>query len=312
MRLRLHTISLRLGALGRRFHRLRSFLRAGWRNCPLILLLVAGALCFGLAGLALQPRLPERRRADGLETPFLTGVFLYLSGERAAPEVVDTLGAYTRPTGPALEKPSFQPTPVPVVRTVDDSYFDDALFIGDSRIDDMRLFSGLDNATYFSKVGLSVYQLFSKPFVQLDGVEGTLTLEEALGRRQFGKIYLMVGINEMGTGNEEQFIAAYQDAIQRIRQLQPDAIFYVMGILSVTRDLADTDEYITLDAIRTRNADLAALADGKTVFYIDVNEVFADEDGYLMEEYADGDSHLKGKYYRMWADYIRSHAVVFE
>lgn len=143
-------------------------------------------------------------------------------------------------------------------------------------------------------------------------MEGTLTLEEALSQRQFGKIYLMVGINELGTGSEEQFIAAYQEAVNRIRQLQPNAIFYVMGILSVTQDLAETDDYITLDAIQTRNADLAALADGENVFYIDVNEVFADENGYLDEEYADGDSHLKGKYYRMWADYIRSNAVVFE
>ena len=40
----------------------------------------------------------------------------------------------------------------------------------------------------------------------------------------------MVGINELGTGNEEQFIAAYQEAVNRIRQLQPNAVFYVMGI----------------------------------------------------------------------------------
>ena len=107
-------------------------------------------------------------------------------------------------------------------------------------------------------------------------------------------------------------IAAYQDAINRIRQLQPNAIFYVMGILSVTQDLADTDEYITLDAIQSRNADLAALADEKNIFYVDVNEVFADENGYLDKTYADGDSHLKGKYYREWADYLRANAVVFE
>lgn len=287
-------------------------LRSLWKRCPLILLMVISAVLFGLAGLVLQGQLPERRRADGLHTPMLTGTFLYLSGERAAPAPTDTGGTYTRPTGPAVDKPSFQPEPVPVIQAVDDSYFDDAVFIGDSRIADMELFSGLDNATYFAKMGMSVYKLFDEPFIQLDGVEGTLTLEEALSQRQFGKIYLMVGINELGTGNEEQFIAAYQEAVNRIRQLQPDAVFYVMGILSVTQDLADTDDYITLDAIQTRNADLAALADGENVFYIDVNEVFADENGYLDEEYADGDSHLKGKYYRMWADYIRSNAVVFE
>ncbi len=288
--------------------RMKSF----WKKCPLILLLVVTTICFALTGALLQSRLPERRRADGLKTPYLTGTFLYLSGERDAPEQTGSEQPITKPLTPALEKPSFTPEPEPVIRAVEDSYFDDALFIGDSRIDDMHSFSGLDNATYFAKTGMSIYKLFSDPFIQLEGVEGSLTLEEALAQRQFGKIYLMVGINEMGTGNEEGFIAAYQDAINRIRQLQPNAIFYVMGILSVTQDLADTDQYITLDAIQTRNADLAALADGKNIFYVDVNEVFADENGYLDKTYADGDSHLKGKYYREWADYLRSNAVVFE
>lgn len=65
-------------------------LRSFWKKSPLILLLVATALCFELVGLGLQSRLPERRRADGLKTPFLTGSFLYLSGERAAPEPAET------------------------------------------------------------------------------------------------------------------------------------------------------------------------------------------------------------------------------
>lgn len=332
-------------------------LRSFWKKCPLILLVAVTTLAFALSGLALQSRLPERRRADGLKTPFLTGTFLYLSGERAAPETPEDDGtkapdagsgavrsdagepgtggagstpdaessggadaaapdAGSEPAGEPQPDPAAQEQPEvqlqPVVQAVEDSYFDDALFIGDSRIDDMHSFSGLDNATYFAKTGMSVYRLFSDPFIHLDGVEGDLTLEEALSQRQFGKIYLMVGINEMGTGNEERFITAYRDAIDRILALQPNAIFYVMGILSVTQDLADTDQYITLDAIRTRNADLAALADGQRIFYIDVNQVFADENGYLDKTYADGDSHLKGKYYRDWADYIRANAVVFE
>ncbi len=286
-------------------------LHSVWKKCPLIFLLLALALLFELAGLCLQTQLPERRRADGLETPFLTGLFLYLSGERAAPDQILSSSVSLESSISLTETPE-EVHLVPIVTTVEDRYFDDALFIGDSRIDGMYYFSGLDNATYFAKTGMSIYKLFSERFIQLDGVEGDLTLEEALAQRQFGKIYLMVGVNELGTGDEARFIAAYQDAIDRILRLQPDAIFYVMGILSVTRDLADTDKYVTLDAIRTRNADLEALADGERIFYINVNEVFADEEGYLDETYADGDSHLKGKYYQEWADYLRENAVVFQ
>ena len=103
--------------------------------------------------------------------------------------------------------------------TVDDSYFDDALFIGDSRIDDMHSFSGLNNATYFAKTGMSVYKLFKDPWVTLDGVQGELTLEEALSRGTYGKIYLMVGVNDFGTGDEARFIKKYAETVDRIRAL---------------------------------------------------------------------------------------------
>lgn len=330
------------------FHRLKM---------PLAGLLIASTLLCEAAGYTLQSQLPARARADGVATPYLSGLFLYLRGERdlsisendessgtpAAPagsegeppvcgalDRVPTIGiaaqtgspdpAPAEPDVPAVVPPAAEPSApsaglpsaaVPqAFTTVDDSYFDDALFIGDSRIDDMHSFSGLNNATYFAKTGMSVYKLFKDPWVTLDGVQGELTLEEALSRGTYGKIYLMVGVNEFGTGDEARFIKKYAETVDRIRALQPDAIFYVMGILSVTKELADVDEYVTLDAIRTRNADLAALADGENIFYIDVNERFADENYYLDETYADGDSHLKGKYYRDWADFIRSHAIV--
>lgn len=283
-----------------------------WRRCPLLVLLVVSALLIGLIGLGLQSRLPERRRADGLKTPYLTGTFLYLSGERRVPASQSHAlpDKRVRMLEPAITKPSDYQKPVPVETAVDDSYFDDALFIGDSRIDDMHSFSGLNNATYYAKTGMSVYRLFKDPFIELDGE--SVTLEEALSRRQFGKIYLMLGMNEFGSGTEQRFIDTYQEAVARIRALQPNAIFYVMGSLSATRSLADHDEYVTLDAIKTRNADLASLADGEHIFYLDVNEEFADAEGYLDPKYADGDSHLKGKYYRQWADFIRAHAIVFQ
>ena len=45
---------------------------------------------------------------------------------------------------------------------VDKSYFDDALFIGDSRIEGMKLYSSLNNATYWSKEGTTIYKILSE------------------------------------------------------------------------------------------------------------------------------------------------------
>ena len=87
-----------------------------WRRCPLLVLLAVSALLIGLIGLALQSRLPERRRADGLKTPYLTGTFLYLSGERRVPASQSHAlpDKRVRMLEPAITKPSDYQKPVPV------------------------------------------------------------------------------------------------------------------------------------------------------------------------------------------------------
>ena len=86
--------------------------------------------------------------------------------------------------------------PVSQFTTVDASYFDDALFLGDSHTDGFHDYAGLGNATYFTKNGLTVKDAVEKSFIELDGKK--VTLAEALGTRQFGKVYILLGINEIG------------------------------------------------------------------------------------------------------------------
>ena len=57
-----------------------------WKKCPLLILLAVSALIFALLGLGLRGHIPERREPDGVRTPVLTALFLYLEGERALPE----------------------------------------------------------------------------------------------------------------------------------------------------------------------------------------------------------------------------------
>ena len=47
--------------------------------------------------------------------------------------------------------------------TVDASYFDDALFIGDSRTVGLKEYGTLNNATFFANTGLSIYDATSDP-----------------------------------------------------------------------------------------------------------------------------------------------------
>ena len=226
------------------------------------------------------------------------------SSHDAGSVVPDTTpGAEQNPDAAAQAKPTqYAFTEVPR------EYFDDALFIGDSRVTGVELYSGWDNLTYYAEGGMTVYSMFQSKTAQVEGQ--TLTIEEALRKRSFGKIYLEIGINEMGTGTVDSFMEAYEAAVDHLRELQPDAILYVCGIMYVEQSKSESDPIFNNPAIQERNDRIAALADGENIFYLDINEVVTDETGNLNPDYTWDEVHLLGKYDVIWLEYFSSHGIV--
>lgn len=193
---------------------------------------------------------------------------------------------------------------------VDDSYFSDALFIGDSRTVGLREYSTVSQADYYAATGLTVYKAFESRFVTLDGSDDKLTIEEALNRRRYGKIYIMLGINELGTGTADSFIDKYKQIIDRIRELQPEAVIFIQGIMKVTKEYSELSDYIHNEDIDERNERLALLADGQQVIYLDINPLLCNENGDLHEEYTSDGVHLKAEYMSVWVDFLKKYGII--
>jgi len=198
----------------------------------------------------------------------------------------------------------------PVYVTVEDDYFSDALFIGDSRTVGMCEYGGLEEtAAFYASTGLTIYKMFDAAIVEVPGQRQKITIEEALQESSFGKIYLMIGINEMGTGTVETFTKTYQEAVEHLRELQPEAIIYIQGILKVSSERSGQGDYINNEGIEARNLELEKLADNEHIFYLDVNPAVCDETGGLVDSYTFDGVHLKAKYIQIWKDYLKEHAV---
>ncbi len=194
----------------------------------------------------------------------------------------------------------------PVFYTADSTYFDDALFIGDSRTVGLYEYGGLGNAEVFADTGMSIYKLFDKEFVLQSGEE--VTLEAALGKEQFGKIYIMLGINELGY-DFEQTLQRFSDTIETIRMYQPDAYIFIQANLHITKEKAEESEYFTNENIDRYNEAISELADNEKIFYLDVNPLYDDEEGCLSKEFTADHAHIMGKYYAGWVDFILQNAV---
>ncbi len=192
--------------------------------------------------------------------------------------------------------------------TVELGYFKDALFIGDSRTVGLSEYSGWTEPAYFADVGLTIYDIFDKEIAEVNGKK--LTVDKALAKQKYGKIYIMLGINELGTGTTKTFAAEYKNVIEEIQKLQPDAIIYIEGIMNVTKKKSDSDPIFNNKNIKDRNKGIAALADNKTTFYIDVNEAITDKTGGIPEKYTFDSIHLKAAYYKIWTEFLLKHGIV--
>lgn len=191
-------------------------------------------------------------------------------------------------------------------KQVDESYFDNSVIIGDSRIEGLHEYSGWSNATFLYKRGLTVYAMMSKE-VQLDRSRRSTVLQ-TLSERQFENVYIMVGINELGGGTDEKFAEQYRENIEKIRELQPNARIIIMSIMFETREYSDSKPVYNNDNVNAKNVAIAKLANGEDIFYLDVNPCIADpETGVMPESYSFDGVHMKAQYYTYWVDYMYAH-----
>lgn len=191
----------------------------------------------------------------------------------------------------------------------DKTYFDDALFIGDSRTVGLREYGDLDNADYFATTGLNLYTIEGITVKSEEQQE--ITLETMLQRKVYGKIYVMLGINELGY-DFDTTVTKYKEFIDYLISVQPEAIVYVCANLHVNSLRNEVDEIHNNEAINRINQEIAAMADQRDVFYLDVNPLFDDEDGNLAEEYTSDDSHVLGSCYETWCEWYRENTIIKE
>ena len=60
---------------------------------------------------------------------------------------------------------------------------------------------------------------------------------------------------------------------------------------------------------RSRNEEIAKLADDEKIFYLDVNPLICDETGGMVASYTYDGVHLKAQYIPIWLDFLKEHAV---
>ena len=105
---------------------------------------------------------------------------------------------------PEKEAPEAAWSPVPESAAVEDTYFSDVAFLGDSRTEGFYLYSGLKEGRFFYGVGATVASVFTQNSWKT-GSGKKIPLLDALADAECRKVYVMLGVNELGWNKVETF-----------------------------------------------------------------------------------------------------------
>ncbi|MCI8478695.1 MAG: hypothetical protein HFE97_10210 [Oscillospiraceae bacterium] len=217
------------------------------------------------------------------------------------------------PTPVPTPPPYDYAAPAPEAPAVEMSYFADAVFIGDSRTDGLQLYSGIKGTTFLSYKGITVFDVMEredKKVVTIDGEK--FTILEALGKGSYQKVYVSLGVNELGYQDGAKFAEEYGRFIDQIRVLQPGAEIYVQSLVPVNPEKCKANNqpaWLTNEGIASYNAALQTLCTEKEVVFLNISEELTDEAGILPADATTDGLHFTKVWYKNWLEYLMTHTV---
>ena len=190
--------------------------------------------------------------------------------------------------------------------SVDDSYFTDAVFIGDSRMEGFRNASGITQGDFMTSVGMSI-DTFQNTTVSTS--YGSVTVFQGLSGIQYKKIYMMLGANDLGFFPWEDFLPKVTAILEQFHELQPDATIYICSCIYVEEAKVTTSYVNNENVIRVNDYLLEACKNLDYCWYINLNEIF--DNGYhsLIEGASQDGVHLYADYLKQMLLYLKSHYI---
>jgi len=162
--------------------------------------------------------------------------------------------------------------------------------------------------------GVDWTELLQLPQAKNRGISGDITfgvldrLEEIIeGKPQ--ALFLLIGINDISRNIPDSLIIRnHRKIVERMQSGSPKTKIYLQSILPVNNQIPPVKNHYNKDEhIAIVNVALQALAKEKGCVYIDLHPVFADQDGRLRKELTYDGLHLNIQGYMAWAEHLRTY-----
>lgn len=192
-------------------------------------------------------------------------------------------------------------TPAPMGRIgnvtksdINQGFFKNSCFVGNSVIESMEIYELLDNTDYFAKIGLNVTDASKVAMTN-----GTVpVIDELNNDKQYSRIFMMFGENELNWPSIDTFKADYAKLIKKAKRYHPSAKVYVLSVTPVSKT-ADSQQHegVTKEAIESFNEHLKDIAEENNATYVDLFTALSNGNGFLPEDAATDGIHFGEDYY---------------
>ena len=137
-----------------------------------------------------------------------------------------------------------------------------------------------------------------------------ITIVDAVTRSQPEYLVITLGVNGVSFMDEDYFKSEYKKLVESVQTASPDTKIICQSIFPVARSYELLDS-INNDKIDAANKWICEVAADCGVKYLDTNSVLRDSEGWLPEEYHNGDGmHLATNSFTIELNNLRTHAWI--
>lgn len=184
-----------------------------------------------------------------------------------------TTGETTAETGQQTE---------PIV--IEPADLEGSAFMGNSIVTAFQLYGFLKGCDVYSRAGFNILSAMKEPY---DSGSEITALDELKGK-EYKRVVLLFGLNEMGWPSAANFCNEYKKLIQKIQEYEPGIPVYVLSITPITATASSRgDNGATNPRIMDYNEAIKKMLNDMTgVYYVDIWSLIIDKDCCLPEDKA--------------------------
>lgn len=232
----------------------------------------------------------------------------------------------TKPYKPATDYTYYPARKIPGAlakkAAVPGSWFDDAVFVGDSVSLKLNMYESsvnrLGKARFLTAGSLSATNALwdvSDKSVHPKYNGKKQKVEDSIAQMKgVKKVYIMLGMNDINAVGRKNGIKNFEKLCNRILEKSPNVKIYVQSVTPLikgSKSSVNQEGKLNNKTIYEYNKMLAALAKKRGWYFVNVSEVMYDKNGYLKLDYC-GDQSSMGLHFtnagcKAWIDYLLTH-----